>query len=527
MEEKIYKNSIITLFIALFFLVSCSSSHSSNDSDIIPDTDSDDTETTADDDTDSEEDSDFIEDLDEKPDLDSDADNDSDTIPDTDSDECQPPLSEAPFPYYDKDGKITFCRPNCDTPTADDPICISNLWNEQNEKLCHEYPEYACCGTPCVMESFKPWTKERLAEESPTIAEVIPMHKCDLAINQVNWNNDGTHGVVKSWNMSEGKIGFYLAPANPTIKEWPVKTKYVTYDIATQKYSLVIPARGQEQAYHKGKRLALISDKRSLDMNNSNIFLAYISDDGKVEIVYDKKVKSVSYEPTLNEKWAFVNLVEAGNERMMYAKVGEWNWTSLGNGSGWFPSLVGNTLSFVDDNVNGWICDLSKKPQKLEDCLKFNQDGEQTEYLYFDKENENRFVYYDTFKRKIVLVERNGDKFERKDLITEFTEESASKAYSVPPRMLRGNLLLYEEITTDGAKYGGRLCYYRIDKNKKYCMNKMEDDKTYSDGTTIFPYGFSEFEDQMLLYQTRGSTSLILRNMECYCKEEGVCPFEE
>ena len=145
MEEKIYKNSIITLFIALFFLVSCSSSHSSNDSDIIPDTDSDDTETTADDDTDSEEDSDFIEDLDEKPDLDSDADNDSDTIPDTDSDECQPPLSEAPFPYYDKDGKITFCRPNCDTPTADDPICISNLWNEQNEKLCHEYPEYACC----------------------------------------------------------------------------------------------------------------------------------------------------------------------------------------------------------------------------------------------------------------------------------------------------------------------------------------------------------------------------------------------
>ena len=505
------KFTLIFIVFCLFFLFSCSSSNSSNDSDMISDSDAD------------TQDSETVDDSDETLDADSDSDTEQ-----SDSAECKPPLSEAPFPYYDANGKITFCRPGCDTPTADDPICIGNLWDKQNDALCHEYPEYACCGTPCVMGNLKPWTKDGLAEEYPTIAEVVPMHKCDLAISQVNWNNDGTNGVVKSWNMSDGKIGFYFAP-NPTlsVKDWAVKTKYVTYDIATQKYSLVIPARGQEQAYHKGKRLALISDKRNLDLNNSNIFLAYIGDDGKVEIVYDKKVKSISYEPALNEKWAFVNLVEAGNERMMYAKVGEWKWTSLGNGSGWFPSLVGNTLSFVDDNVNGWICDLSKKPQKLEDCLKFNQDGEQTEYLYFDKENENRFVYYDTFKRKIVLVERNGDKFERKDLITEFTEESASKAYSVPPRMLRGNLLLYEEITTDGAKYGGRLCYYRIDKNKKYCMNKMEDDKTYSDGTTIFPYGFSEFEDQMLLYQTRGSTSLILRNMECYCKEEAICPVEE
>ena len=55
----------------------------------------------------------------------------------------------------------------------------------------------------------------------------------------------------------------------------------------------------------------------------------------------------------------------------------------------------------------------------------------------------------------------------------------------------------------------------------------MEDDKSYSDGTTKFPYGFGEFEGEWLLYQKRSSTSLILRNMECYCKEENVCPFEE
>ena len=503
----------------LFFLLSCSSSGSANDSDTVSDADRDtqDSETLVDEDADK--DTDPVDDSDKTPDEDQ----------DNDSAKCKPPLSEAPFPYSDANGKLTFCRPGCDTPTADDPICIGNLWDEQNEKLCHEYPEYACCGTPCVMESFKPLTIEDLVAYDPNARDFISMHKCDLLINQINWGIDGSGGVVKSWNMSDGKIGFYLSPSlTLSIKEWPVKTKYITYDINKQKYNFIIPARHNEQSYYKGKRLALIADTRSLDLNNENIFLAYIGDDGKVEIVYDKKVKSISYEPALNEKWAFVNLVEAGSKRMMYAKVGEWKWTSLGEGLGWFPSLVGDTLSFVDDNINGWICDLSKRPQKLEECLKFNQEGEQTEYLYFDKENENRFVYYDTFKRKIVLVERNGDKFERKDLITEFTEESVPQASSIPPRMLRGNLLLYEEITyKDGVGSGGRLCYYRLDKNKKYCMKKMEDDKSYSDGSTIFPYGYAEFEGKWLLYQKRNSTPLILRDMECYCKEEGVCPFEE
>ena len=513
-------NLLVVLLVFLIF--PCSSSHSSNDTDMIPDEDIDSQDSETQDDDSDAQDSEFVDDSDET----SDQDNDSDSE-EPDSDECQPPLSEAPFPYYDANGKITFCRPNCDTPTEDDPICIGNLWDEQNNALCHEYPEYACCGTPCVMESLKPWTKERLTEEYPTLVEFIPMHKCDLKISQTGWGIDGSGGVVKSWNLSEGKIGYYTYPVGIAYEQWTVKIKYVTYDIATQQYSFIIPARGQEQAYFKGKRLALISDKRSYNLNNENIFLAYIGDDGKTEIVYDKKVKSISYEPALNKKWAFVNLVDTNGKRMMYAKVGEWKWTSLGDGLGWFPSLVGNTLSFVDDNVNGWICDLSKRPQKLEDCLKFNQEGERMEYLYFDKENENKFVYYDNNQRKIVLVERNGDNFERKDIITEFTEESVSKAYSLLPRTLRGNVLLYEEVTTDGIEYGGKLCYYRIDKNKKYCMKKMEDDKTYSDGTTIFPYGFAEFEGDWLVYQKKGASSLILRDMICYCKEEGICPFEE
>ena len=149
-------SKLFLVFLGLILFVSCSSSKSQNDSDSIPDADSDthDSET-VDDDSDTQG-TEIVDDYDETPDDDSDSDTEK-----SDTDECYPSLSQAAFPYYDKDGKITFCRPDCDTPTADDPICIGNLWDEQNEKLCHEYPEYACCGTPCILESLKPMTQKK------------------------------------------------------------------------------------------------------------------------------------------------------------------------------------------------------------------------------------------------------------------------------------------------------------------------------------------------------------------------------
>ena len=513
--------NLFLVFLGLIFLFSCSSSKSQNDSDSIPDADIDTQDSeTVDADSDTQE-TEIIDDSEKVPDQEFDFDSEK-----SDTDECYPPLSQAPFPYYDKNGKITFCRPNCDTPTADDPICIGNLWDEQNEKLCHEYPEYACCGTPCVMESFKPMTKEEV-DEMYKVGK-IAMHKCDLKIDPWSWGHDDSHGVVKAWNMSEGKVGFYTYPVGISYEEWSVGDKYVIYDIATQKYSFIIPARHQEQAYFKGKRLALISDKRSYELNKENIFLAYIGDDAKVEIVYDKKVQSISYEPALNEKWAFVNLVEAGSKRMMYAKIGEWKWTSLENGVTNHTSLADNYLGIYDENKNGYICDLSKNPKSFSDCMKINRENERVSIIELNKEDPSEFVFnlngVGITKAKI----ENGKIIDYQTIIPDFTDETAQNAYTLSPYQFRGNLLLYVEITyKDGSGSGGRLCYYRLDKNKKYCMKKMEDDKTYSDGTTMFPYGFSEFEGRWLLYQEINSTPLILRDMNCYCREENICPFEE
>lgn len=445
-----------------------------------------------------------------------------------DPNECYPPLSIAPFPYYTKEGKITFCRPDCDTPTEDDPICLGNLWDDQNEALCHEYPEYSCCGFPCVMESFKAETKDEFAELHPTLVEYVPLHRCDLIVDQVGWIFDGSpFGGVKSWNLSGGKVGFHTYPFNAA-KNYRVASKYVTYDAATQKYTFVIPSRHQEQAYYKGKRLALICDPRTQELCNENIFLAYIGDDASVEIVYDWKVSSISYEPALNEKWAFVNLAQPGKKRMLYARIGEWKWTSLGYGLGYDPGIVGDTLVLIDADANGWICDLSKYPQSLSECRKVNRDGEWVPTIRINSENEREFVFNSNMLKIVHLkLDENGE-FVYRDLITDFTEETWAHRYSLAPEQFRGNTVMYEEVTMNQYEEGGgRICYYRIDKEKRYCMNPMEDDKIYEDGSTRFYALYAEFEGKWLLFQTREGHTLILRDMECYCLEEGVCPFEE
>jgi len=442
-------------------------------------------------------------------------------------DDCDPKLIDAPFPYYDKDGNITFCRPGCDTPTENYPQCASNLWKEQNNDLCHEQPEYDCCGYPCVLETLKPMTKNEV-DEAYTLSN-IPMHQCDIKLSPWSWGVDGSNGVIKSWNISDGKIGHFLYSTKLSVEDWPIQFKYVTYDINTQKYNLIAPARNQEQAYYKGNRIAMISDKRSLELNNSNIFLAYIGDDGKVEVIYNKIIAHIPYVPALNDKWVFVNVQEPNqNSKAMYAEIGKWEWTTLNQGEGYAPVINGDNLYVTDEN-NSYICDLSKNPQSLADCLRMNEDDERIGSLYFDKDNGDRVVFSRKHEGayKIILGEKDGDSYVRTDLITDFTEATAKYAYSLVPMALQGNLLLYEEVAVVNSRASGLLCYYRIDKKKKYCMKKMDKDKIAEDGTVIYPYSYAEFEGKWLLYQKRSSTSLILRDMECYCKEEGVCPFEE
>ena len=46
------------------------------------------------------------------------------------------------FPFKDKDGKPTFCRPGCnDIPTETDPQCVRNIWEWDNWEKYQKYLE--------------------------------------------------------------------------------------------------------------------------------------------------------------------------------------------------------------------------------------------------------------------------------------------------------------------------------------------------------------------------------------------------
>ena len=120
---NLFRFSAVLLMI--FSIFSCSSGNSENDSDTVPDADSDVIEI-ADGDTDSSQDFDFVDDPYEKTDSDT-----PETV------ECldlryNENTIKTPFPFKDANGKPTFCRPGCDTPTENDPQCDRNIWDWEN-----------------------------------------------------------------------------------------------------------------------------------------------------------------------------------------------------------------------------------------------------------------------------------------------------------------------------------------------------------------------------------------------------------
>ena len=212
-------NLLLVLLIMGF--VSCSSSKSQNDSDVIPDEDSDNTET-VDEDTDSEEDFDFIDDSDEAPDADT-----------PEKVECldlryNENTIKTPFPFKDANGKPTFCRPGCDTPTENDPQCVRNIWEWDNweeyqdylkaqEKDPNQEWERECYPWPCKLPDMKAMTKDDIEDFTST---------CDRWLTTGGFTaNDG---VIWTHGMSDGVAGMSFAHSTRVVEYDPEKDEYST-----------------------------------------------------------------------------------------------------------------------------------------------------------------------------------------------------------------------------------------------------------------------------------------------------------
>ncbi len=435
-------------------------------------------------------------------------------LSDFDNTDCFPPLASAPFPYYKEDGSMHFCRP-CDTPTEKDPQCMANLWKEMNKKLATDHPEYDCYPYPCEMSNLKPMTKADVDQAYPSFS----IHECDLVLEPEGWYQDGTHGAVKHWNLSKGLVGFEMGPVNLAPKDYPTIERAFIYDIANKSFHVAGPITSASLSYYNKSFLTFTRDFRSLDLGNTYEYLGYYGTDGSYRIIYPKPISFIAYTPANNENWIFANIQETdgGPYQMMYAKVGEWKWTSLGDVMGYYPDLQGNLLS-VGDDTQGYVCDLSKKPKSLSACFKVARDNETAYVITFDKETNGVFVYSSNVNRAITRVDMRGTTPVYEDIVTDFSPEIATVGgYSLVPRTLRGNILLYTEVGGDGST--ARACFYRIDTKKRDCMKMIEKDNVYK-------YGYAEFEGKWFLYQRHASDPLVLRDMDCYCEKEGVCPFE-
>ncbi|MDX9806295.1 MAG: hypothetical protein RBT87_10745 [bacterium] len=443
-------------------------------------------------------------------------------IPDIDEDTYCPPLKEAGFPYSRIDGSIHFCR-KCDTPTELDPDCVSNLWKEPNEVLCKEHPDLDCCGYPCVMENLTPIY---YGDEG-----AIYLDKCDIELdptNPIGWQTGMK--TFKHYNLSEGKIGMALGNVLPYADGY----KTAIFDISSRKYEMIgFNSSNNNISYSKGNIFFGVNSDHVNNFISAYDYIVYKDSTGKYKAVYNAPVSFVSGNPIINDKWVFMNAqIKAGDpDRMMYAKIGVWKWTVIGEGdTGGDPNLVGDKLAFYDQGFKGYVCDLSKSPKSRDDCIKLNREGERIATPIIDKENEN-LIYYeniDTSKsHKIgkVDISKTPFKYEEIDI-----PGLSAGTKTLPVIQVKGDTILLTNVFNPvndeaGDPQGdGKVCYYRISKKKSYCALPVE----HNDGIMAYRMSYPEIEGHWLVWQDDTQPAMKLRDMECYCDyHPELCPFDD
>jgi len=211
--------------------------------------------------------------------------------------------------------------------------------------------------------------------------------------------------------------------------------------------------------------------------------------------------------------------------KMMYAKIGEWKWTSLGEGVGNDPNIVGNNLALYAD-FKGYLCDLSKSPKTLTECTVINRNDEQIRHLILDRENE-KIAYFNptTMLDGFMRVDLSGQTpvYEKVSV-----DNLQPNMYSIAIHDVRGTLVLYANIfTTDQSVEKGRgnqLCYYNLNKKKTFCSLPTP----HADGVLEYRQAYAEFENHWIVWQDSISPLMKARDMECYCdRHAALCPFDD
>jgi hypothetical protein len=450
-----------------------------------------------------------------------------DEVPEVDEEadlDC-PSLKDAPFPYYREDGSIHFCR-ECDLPApSDDPDCVRNIWKEKNEQYAHDYPERECAGYPCIIEGLKP-------PEGNEAGSMIGVGSCDKDIVPLYFNAGSFRGLA--FGIDDGKIGTYMYDNKVDYFKYPTVTRAVEYDIEAEKYKVVFPSTSYTISYNKGSFIGTVYDSRKTfndsDPKPKEYFIYYSHEKG-YKVISDKIVDVLpSSLLRLSDEYAAVVIKDDGGVyELRYAKVGEWKWQKIEGVVGYqnYIMVEKNILAFYTKDFNGYFCDMSKSPKSLSECIKLKEyEGYiDDEDVAIDRENPKRIAFSPAnVPRKIVVADMTKDEIKYEDYEIELTEKENR---NVIVTNFSGNYLVYQEVFSYYIEIKNetitdvKTCFYRLDTKKSYCAKRISERHPYYHGRT-------DFEGKYLVINSLQGGTLILRDMECYCKlEPDSCPFDE
>ena len=244
------------------------------------------------------------------------------------------------------------------------------------------------------------------------------------------------------------------------------------------------------------------------------------------ELIRDNhEFKDTFYAPPFAGKnWVLLRLT---GDKTIYASAKDWEWQELSGieniaGEG---NIVGDHLTFITNNRELYYCDLRKYPKHIDECFKLNRKDESgNEELghspRIDSENEYRVVYNIHGRPKFVevdLYDLNNPKY------TEYAiEKKYENSWGWEINMLKNNRISYSDFFTLSDGMADNIgCFYRFDKQKTYCP---ADSTFISHGDELM--GFNVFWGKWHLWKITTSIHAIMRDWECYCKENNVCPLE-
>lgn len=498
------------------FIFSCSSSQSSNDSDTVPDADSDTQDSeTVDDDSDIQ-DPEIVDDSDGYPDQDSDFDSNSE------DEEWQrdidiPEMSDDPYfeAYGDADFNVAYYYYG-DAPTpANDPENVKALWSKR------------CALDSCL--ECKPEPYDLCAEKYPFEPQIIGgngvgKHKstvgqfqCDALLTPEYWaTSDLFDSMV--FSKSGNKILYYMVIYGGS---WQSGGSYV-YDLDTRKVERI--GRARMDGWHN-KRYYFIStvddrvetsDKNSPYYGRNERHLLYYDKEKNTYGRAFKMPENTTYivDVRANENYIFMSAHFADNAsdmRIMYTKIGEWDkWKELtykketlygNNRRAGYPSMIGSLVTYFDYDIQVQVCDLDIGDSS---CFQVSRADEYGRYPIFKDKDTVVYAAEDiqSHKDSLVVADISDKKNIKYKTIYDWSDLTAIQAAD-----FEGDLMLFMRKYMKDEVSVKDTCFYNYKTEKVICMNEDFDLKFQKDDGFLYKN----------LYIFRSVQDLVIRDLECYC----------